>query len=288
MSTGNRAAILAYSGPVPDKPANSGRARWATALTCIEPNRILVRGFRLDDVMGRVTFGETVYLLLTGELPSPSIGRLVEAMLVSFIDHGATPPSTLAARNVATTGASLRSAVAAGVLGFGRHYGGDAQACRQLLDEGLAVVRGGRTVADGAATLADRLAASGEIPPPGFGHRFHTKDPRATRLLQMAHELEVDQDYTQLIRALEHALSRHPSLVESSLPINIDGAIAAVCGDIGLPPETADALLMISRVPGLAAHALEEMRREKPMRTIDPNAHSYDGPGERGLPDRRK
>ena len=273
---------------MPDTPASGVRKRWTTALTCIEPNRILLRGFRLDDLMGRVTFGETVYLLLTGELPSPSIGRLLEAMLVSFVDHGVTPPSTLAARNVATTGASLRGAVAAGVLGFGRHHGADALACRQLLDDGLTVVRGGRTVADAAATLADRLAVSGEIPPPGFGHRYHTKDPRATRLLQIAHELEVDQDYTQLIRSLEHALSRHPMLAEASLPVNIDGAIAAVCGDIGLPPEVADALLLISRVPGLAAHAMEEMRRERPMHVIDPTAHRYDGPGERGLPDRRK
>ena len=105
-----------------------------------------------------------------------------------------------------------------------------------------------------------------EIPPPGFGHRYHTIDPRATRLLQIAHELEVDHDYTQLLRALEHALLAHPALAGRPLPINIDGAIAAVCGDIGLPPEVADALLIISRVPGLAAHALEEQRREAPMR----------------------
>ena len=73
-----------------------------------------------------------------------------------------------------------------------------------------------------------------EIPPPGFGHRFHTRDPRAARLLQLAHELEVDHDYSQLIRALEHALGRHPELAGRSLPVNIDGAIAATCGDLGL------------------------------------------------------
>src|SRR6187401_1842129 len=117
------------------------RQQWTTALTHIEPNRILVRGYPLDEMMGRVSFGEAVYLLLTGELPSPSIGRLLDAMLVSFIDHGATPPSTMSARYAATTGASIRGCVAAGVLGFGRHYGGDVLTCRQLLDDGLALVR---------------------------------------------------------------------------------------------------------------------------------------------------
>ncbi len=262
--------------------------RWSTAITQIEPNRILVRGYPLDEVMGRVHFGEAVYLLLTGELPTPSIGRLVDAMLVSFIDHGATPPSTLATRNAATTGASIRGSVAAGILGFGRHHGGDILACRQLLDDGLAIARTGKSVAHAASEIVARLVASGDVPPPGFGHRFHTKDPRTVRLLQMAHELEVDNEYTQLIRAIEHALSRHPSLKERSLPINVDGAVAAVCGDIGLPPEVADALLIVSRLPGLAAHALEEQRREAPMRVINPTTHQYDGPSERRLPERRK
>jgi citrate synthase/citryl-CoA lyase len=271
----------------PDSNA-APRGRWATGITSIEPNKILVRGYALDDLMGRVSFGDAIYLVLTGDLPGPSIGRLVEAMLVSFIDHGATPPSTMAARNAATTGASLRGAVAAGVLGFGRHHGGDALACRQLLDEGLALARQGQSMADAAAVLVEKLVAANEIPPPGFGHRYHTIDPRATRLMQIAHELEIDHHNTQFIRALEHALSRHAALAGRPLPINVDGAIAAVCGDIGLPPEAADALLMISRVPGLAAHAIEEQRRERPMRAIDPTSHRYDGPSGRKVPDRRK
>jgi citrate synthase len=269
-------------------PSKTGARTWATSITSIAPNRILLRGYPIDELMGRAGFSDGIYLLLTGELPSPSIGRLVDAMLLSFIDHGATPPSTLAVRNTATTGASIRGAVAAGVLGFGRYHGGDALACRQLLDDGLAIARTGKSIADAATELVERLATAEEVAPPGFGHRYHSVDPRATRLLQLAHELEVDHEYTMLLRGLEHAFKAHPQLRTKSLPINVDGAIAAICGDIGLPPEVADALLIISRVPGLAAHALEEQRREKPMRAIDPHAHDYDGPSERRVPDRRK
>jgi len=262
--------------------------RWATAITHIEPNRILVRGYHIDELMGRVSFADGIYLLLTGELPTPSIGRLVDAMLVSFIDHGVTPPSTLAARNVSTTGASLRSAVAAGVLGFGPHHGGDALTCRRVLDDGLALMRAGRSMSEAATSLVNGFVEAGTIPPPGFGHRYHTQDPRAIRLLQIAHELEVDHEYTQLIRAIEHALAHHAALHDRALPINVDGAIAAICGDVGLPPEVADALLLISRVPGLAAHALEEQQREAPMRAIGPGSHQYDGPLERRVPLVRK
>ena len=273
------------SAKPPGDPA--ARLTWHTRLTSIEANKILVRGYPIDELMGRVPFGDTIYLMLTGELPSSSISTLVNAMLVSFIDHGVTPPSTLAARNAATTGASIRGAVAAGVLGFGRHYGGDILACRQRLDEGLALVKGPLMEA-AAVEIADRLVQADEIPPPGFGHRFHTRDPRATRIMQIAHELEVEHRYTLFIRELEIALARHPALADRPMPINVDGAIAAVSGDLGLSPEVADALLLISRVPGLCAHVLEEQQRERPMRVVDSLAHEYDGPFERRVRDPRK
>ena len=164
-----------------DEPRKERRKsdEWRTALTCIEPNKILVRGYPLDEVMGRLTFGEAIYLLLMGEIPSPGIGRLMEAMLVSFIDHGATPPSTLAARNTATTGAALRACVAAGVLGFGSYHGGDIESCMQFLDNGLEMVRKGASYREAAARLRRTVARTSDEPPPGFGHRFHTRDPRA-------------------------------------------------------------------------------------------------------------
>jgi citrate synthase len=260
-------------------------AKWRTAVTCIEPNKILVRGYPLDEVMGRLTFGEAIYLLLMGEVPSPAIGSLMEAMLVSFIDHGVTPPSTLAARNTATTGAPLRACVAAGVLGFGRYHGGDIEMCMQFLDAGLALVRKGVSYRNAAIDVVQRWRAGSE-PIPGFGHRFHTRDPRAARLFQMALELEVEGAHVQMIRAVEIVLSEQPD--GRALPVNIDGAIAAVCGDIGMPPEIANALFIISRVPGIAAQAHEELDRERPMRQIDPKEHVYDGSAERRLPDKRR
>jgi len=262
--------------------------RWRTAITRIEPNKIILRGFPVDEVMGRLTFGETIYLLLMGEVPSPAIGSLMEAILVSFIDHGATPPSTLAARNTATTGAPLRACVAAGVLGFGRYHGGDIESCMYFLDAGLALVRKGESYADAAGQIVDKCLQAEEAIP-GFGHRFHTRDPRAARLFQMALELEVEAEHVQMIRAGEMTLAQRAAEASTTpLPVNIDGAIAAVCGDLGIPPAAANALFIISRVPGIAAHAREEIERHPPMRQIDPKDHFYDGPSERRLPERRK
>jgi citrate synthase len=281
MSTRDKASTVA--GPRKERRKSD---EWRTALTCIEPNKILVRGYALDEMMGRLTFGEAIYLLFMGELPSMGIGRLMEAMLVSFIDHGATPPSTLAARNTATTGAGMRACVASGLLGFGRYHGGDIESCMQFLDNGLEMVRKGATYREAAERLVERSSEAAE-PPPGFGHRFHTRDPRAARLFQMALELEVEAEHIQMIRAVDIVLNENPP-DGKPLPVNIDGAIAAVCGDIGIPASIANALFMISRVPGIAAHAEEERVRQNPMRQIDPKDHTYDGPSERRLPERRK
>jgi citrate synthase len=179
--------------------------------------------------------------------------------------------------------------VAAGLLGFGRYHGGDIESCFQFLDTGLDMVRKGASHHEAAEKLLEEYKGSDE-PPPGFGHRFHTRDPRAARLFQMALELEIEGAHIHMIRAVEMALHDQAQTEGGPAPppVNIDGAIAAVCGDIGIPPAIANALFIISRVPGIAAQAQEERDRQKPMREIDPHDHMYDGPSERRLPERRK
>jgi len=260
---------------------------WKTALTRIEQNQILIRGYPVDEVMGRISFSEAVYLLLTGELPGPAIGKMMGALLVSSIDHGATPPSTSIARNVASTGAPLRVAVAAGVLGFGQHHGGDVEACMRFLDDGLELVAAGQSYADAAEEVIRRFLDRGERPP-GFGHRLHTMDPRARRLMQLALELELDGDHVRLIRTVERLLTERTGPHGEKLPMNVDGAIAAICGDLGFDYDLGNALFIMARVPGLIAHAHEERVRQQPMRQINPRDHVYDGPAERRLPEGRR
>src|SRR5450631_2663129 len=194
---------------LPDKErrtrARTSSEQWQTALTSIAPNQILIRGYPLDEMMGRLSFADAVYLLLMGELPTPAIGQMLNAVLVSSLDHGVTPPSTLAARNVATSGAPLKDSVGAGVLAFGPRHGGDIESCMRFLDSGLALMRSGKSLQQAAATLVSDCARENEVPP-GFGNRIHTRDPRAARLFQMALELELEGEHVRLLRAIERAL----------------------------------------------------------------------------------
>jgi citrate synthase len=262
-------------------------ATWETAITSIAPNQILLRGYPLDEVMGRLSFAEAVYLLLRGEVPTHAIGKLFAAILVSSIDHGVTPPSTVAARSVASAGASLRDSVIAGISGFGIYHGGDVESCMRFLQQALADVHAGTPFPDAAARLVASCANLGR-PCPGFGHRFHARDPRALRLFQLAHDLELDGEHVQMILELERSLAARPDATEHPKPINVDGAIAAVAADLGFPPELGNALFIIARVPGLVAHACEEQQRYEPLREVDPKDHVYDGPPERRLPETRK
>ena len=268
---------------------NTETDSWHNAITGVEQNKILIRGYPIDELMGRLSFGDTVYLLLVGDMPSPTVSRIMEALLVSSIDHGAIPPATIAARTVAGTGAPLRTAAAAGVLALGSPLGGGGsiEACMRFLDEGLSLVGDWVSYDDAARRLLDQRESTRQLPP-GYGHRIHKRDPRAARLMQLAFELELEGGHTQLARAVEKELDQRLTYTSNSggTSLNSDGAIAAVSGDLGLDAETATLLFTISRVPGLVAHAVEEQRRQEATRHIDPNHHTYDGPVERRLPEK--
>jgi succinyl-CoA synthetase alpha subunit len=246
---------------------------WHTAITEIQPNAIRLRGHTLDSLMGTITFGQAIYLALVGTLPSPQIGRMVDAILVASIDHGATPPSTLAARTAASTGAPLNAAIAAGLLSINTHHGGAIEDSMRMIQAALKIQRESGSSLDEAASALVQSYQASKKKLPGFGHRVHTNDPRTKRLLAMASEEGVAGDAVAMVQAILEAMKQSGK----SLPINVDGAIAALLLDMGIVPELGNAFFMMARLPGLIAHIQEEKTRERPMRVIHPTNHSYDG-----------
>ncbi len=253
------------------------KAVWTSAVTRIEPNKVAVRGHDIAGLMGNISFGAAVYLILTGKKPDEHIGRLMDAILVSSIDHGATPPSCLAARTVASTGATLSSSVAAGIMAINKHHGGAIEDCARYLAGLLRrAANEKKTVDELATTEVTRIKAEGDRIS-GFGHRIHTKDPRTARMFELAAEAGLDgrpPSHIGAARAVERAFA----MIGKPLPINVDGAIGAILADLGLDPKVFNGIFMIARTPGLVAHVTEEQSREKPMRRIDPVNHAYDGP----------
>ncbi len=252
---------------------------WKTAVTDVGRNKINVRGYPVAELMGARSFADVVWLTLRGELPSAPQGKLLDAILVSSIDHGVTPPSTIAARTAASTGAPVNAALAAGVLVVNRFHGGAVEDGMKTLAETVAYGKQHRVNAPRAAAAVITAYQDKGRRVAGFGHRLHTADPRAARLFQLADELGLAGEGVATARAFEAVFAA----TGKGLPLNVDGAIAACLIDLGFEPALANAFFIIARLPGWLAHVREEWAREKPMRRLEPSAWEYDGPAERHL-----
>jgi citrate synthase len=253
---------------------------WSQPITKIEPNKVAVRGYKIDELMGKVPFSSVVYLVLRGELPTPAQGRVMDALLVSSVDHGATPPSVLAARTVASGGAPLTTGIAAGIMTINRHHGGAIEDSMRML---LSAVARKKEKGQDAQTCAREIVGEFRAQKkrlPGYGHRIHTDDPRTSKLFAIAAQEGMSGEYVEMGQALREATQ---SATGKDLPMNVDGAIAAVLCELKFPPEMGNGLFAISRAVGLTAHVFDEITAQKPMRQISPTAQGYNGPEERSL-----
>ncbi|MGN9816637.1 citryl-CoA lyase [Streptomyces sp. SD11] len=258
---------------------------WATAVSRVEPGIIELREHPVQDLIGRTTFVETIWLMLRGELPRAGQAGLLEAALVAGVDHGPQAPSIAAARMAATCGVGLNSAMATGVNMLGDVHGGAGQQCVELLNE--IVERHGRDAArptrdaEQAAPDAEFERVVAEVVAewrarsrylPGFGHRFHPRDPRRDPLLALVDRAVADGlvagAHLRAARAVEELLNRGRE-AGRPVPMNIDGATAVVYAELGFAAPLARGLFVLSRSVGILAHAWEETgqgrRNKSPM-----------------------
>jgi citrate synthase len=97
----------------------------------------------------------------------------------------------------------------------------------------------------------------------GIGHpHLNPVDPRAERLFDLAEEADIAGHHVEAIHAVQMAFEEDTG---HKLPINITGAIAAIASDMGLPPEGARGIAIISRAAGLVAEVLEERKNPAAM-----------------------
>ena len=197
-----------------------------TRITEVKPNYLSTRGYDQEDLITNLSFAEMVFLILRERLPDEREAKMFNHILVSFCDHGVTPPSTQSARLIASSGATINNAVAGGLLSFGKNHAG---------------------------AIAKRI--------PGYGHRYHSKDPRAVRLLDLAILESSIGPHTKLALVIESILSERKGIC-----LNVDGANAGLLCDLGFDSSLGLGIFMIGRLPGLVAHAYEEMEEEEKFR----------------------
>jgi citrate synthase len=280
----------------PKKPRKTPEDWWSTAIIDMKPGMIRFRGYAIEDLIGRVGFAEMVYLMTRGELPQPDAARLLEAALVAAVDHGPQAPSIAAARMAVTCGVGINNAMASAINMLGDVHGGAGEQCVQLYNA-IAERLGGASavtpqrMAEAVMLEINALAQHGVRHVPGFGHRFHPRDPRAPRLLELvdgaAKAGVVSGRYAAIGRAIEAQLAERTG---RAIPMNIDGATGVVYAELGFPPPLCRGLFVLSRSVGALAHAFEEMQSGERNKGPIPRqlTWSYTGPPPRDVPGKPK
>jgi len=233
--------------------------RHGSAISTSNEETILVRGRDLSrDLIGRLSFTEHFWLLVTGAMPLPAQRRMLDATLVAIAEHGMVPSVQTARMTFAAAPEALQGAVAAGILGCGSVILGSSEAAGNFFASIAQRIDACAGVAEAArASILEQHGAKRPIP--GFGHPLHKRmDPRVQRLFEIASEVGTSGRHEQIAREVESQL---PHLVGKRLALNVSGAIPAVLLDAGYPLAALKGIPILARTAGLIAHLLEEQHQ---------------------------
>jgi citrate synthase len=263
---------------------------WRTGIIDIEPGKIHVSGYPIQELIGKLSFPEMIWLMLRGDVPGKAQSRLLEAALVASVDHGPHAPSIAIARMAVSCGLPLNGAMASALNTLDDVHGGAGQQSVELFQQIRNGAAQGMQLDDAAKACIDTFVAKHGKYLPGFGHRFHPVDPRACKLLEMVdkavQEGAVTGEYAHIARTIEALLAAGRSKL---VPLNIDGATAVIYAELGFAPELARGIFCLSRAVGILSHAWEQSGRDERNKGPMPRhmSYRYTGPATRHLDERQ-
>ncbi|PWK65682.1 citryl-CoA lyase [Aminobacter sp. AP02] len=229
-----------------------------TRICIARPDAVEVRGRDLTgELMGRLSFTEYFYLLVTGSEPSAQQRYFLDLLLVAIAEHGLTPTVQAARMTLAAAPESLQGALAAGLLGCGSVLLGTSEMCGRLLTTAQARVAAGAAPQAVALGIVEELRGTGARMP-GFGHPTHRPvDPRAERIFELADERGISGPHVDLARHFREAVAAARG---KPLVMNVSMPIAAVLLDLEFPASMIKAIPLLARTGGILAHLAEEQQ----------------------------
>lgn len=238
-----------------------------TAVTRVEKNKIVTRGYNQRDLIEKIRYNDMVFLLLKGRLPSIKESKIFNHVLVSFCDHGVTPPSTQTARLITSSGSPINSAVSGALLSFGHKHAGAIEKAMELYQSKINSAHliddpdiDNKQIASLAIEIHNEYILK-DRKIPGFGHRYHNIDPRADKLIDIVINEGFIGPHVKLALALQDLVFE-----KKGVRLNVDGANAAILSDLGFDSELGLGVFMIGRLPGIIAHIHEERMDEEEFR----------------------
>jgi citrate synthase len=250
---------------------------WETSIADVQVDDVIIRGHKLSDLVGSASYSEMAFLLIRGSLPNGPETAMLDAILVSLVDHGISP-AAIVARTLASCGTPIQACMAGAMLSIADWHGGSGEEVAKIL---ASIVADRGAMAPDAVDPIDALveaSSDGGQRVPGFGHPQHTNgDPRARQLLTLATQLKTAGIHTAALMDLGEALAARTG--RSSLRVaNVTGAIAAILLDLGFPWASVRGIVISARSLGLTAHIVEELDQGNKWRHAPADQVTYTGP----------
>ncbi|EDM69879.1 hypothetical protein RAZWK3B_10967 [Roseobacter sp. AzwK-3b] len=211
----------------------------------------------VDELLAKDSDFVTVMMQhILGRDVTPSQMRIMNAILITMMEHGLTP-SAIATRSIYMSAPeNLQGAVAAGLLAVGSQFVGTIENNARLLAE-LVDLEPETQAKRAAEIVREHRARKAHLP--GFGHHLHKPDdPRALKLLEIGEAECPNPRHLKALRTLSAAVDAE---FQRHITINATGATAALLGDMDIPVELMRGFAVISRAAGLVAHIAEEQRK---------------------------
>lgn len=239
---------------------------WRTEISEITPDKVWVRGYDLESLIG-LPFSATVFLLIRGRLPSPAETKVLDAVLTGVLDYGLEKVGTVAARYTVSANPNMQAGLATATLGAGAFGLATENTCRFIAATHQEWVTADRPDMDQFADTVVARARQTRVRIPGFGHPvFRGVDPRAQVLRQIAVDNGLWGEEMELYEAVHRSFIQQPG--REHFPINDVATMAAITVGLGFTPEESTALAIIGTLPGVVAHVSEEMRAGRPGRIV--------------------
>ena len=237
--------------------------KWKTSISNSKDGEVYVRGEKLLDLIGKMSFTDAIFFVLRGVKPTEAETGLLDVILVSAINHGLEAPSAFVPRIIASTGNTVNTALAAGVMAIGYHHGGAVEGCMRMLMSD----KSAKQIVEESIKKDERVQ--------GYGHKvYKDADPRAGKIGEALKLAGGKSKYWDLAIDIQKELEKQTG---KKLPLNIDGAMAAVLCELGFDPIQGKAFFALARFPTMMANIEEELKNEKPYRRLDESDIEYVG-----------
>lgn len=194
------------------------------------------------------SFSDMIFELLSGAKPDIHQSKLFETILNISIDHGEDTPSAVETIKAAKDGKTISESVSAGILQINDTHGGAIEPAMELFYDLKSKKLEVKSLVQEQLGQGKRL--------PGFGHRIYEVDPRSELLFKLAKDEGVSDDFIQIAKDIEKELELAKG---KKLPVNIDGAIAAILCAFGWDSRLGKAVFVVARTPGLCGQYLNNI-----------------------------